>query len=303
MYLVNSEFLDVSAANYRPKDGDVIRFAFSLAGWGMDLGANYSGDPADSWVEPANRDRLMTLVSDIDAREDREYLMQQPAFVHAWEAAVCLLTDMEVHQPDMDRAEGVLRHAMEDASQQRIDFDDLRGHWAEKAVDRAVQQQIMVGTGNRLFEPDRSITRAEFAAVLCRVLGLEQMTEQDFTDVGGEWYCGYVGSVAHYGIMCGKGNDVFEPFAPITREQAAVALQAAARLVGKATVTTPESVESILGSYSDAGLCSLWSREAVAFCSAVGLMTDYNGRFEPLKPVSRAQAAQIAVRMIDVLEN
>ena len=47
---------------------------------------------------------------------------------------------------------------------------DYMGHWAEKEITRVIQEGLMYGDDDGYFYPDRMLTRAELAAILCRLL-------------------------------------------------------------------------------------------------------------------------------------
>lgn len=47
---------------------------------------------------------------------------------------------------------------------------DYKGHWAEKEIDRVIENGLMQGFDDGNFYPDRSLTRAEIAVILCRLL-------------------------------------------------------------------------------------------------------------------------------------
>lgn len=49
-------------------------------------------------------------------------------------------------------------------------FTDTKGHWAEKYIAATAKAGSLRGYGNGLFKPDESITRAEFVAVMNRIL-------------------------------------------------------------------------------------------------------------------------------------
>ncbi len=49
-------------------------------------------------------------------------------------------------------------------------FPDVRGHWAEEVIDRLVTQGIVHGYPDGLCHPDAMITRAEFSALVARVI-------------------------------------------------------------------------------------------------------------------------------------
>ena len=71
------------------------------------------------------------------------------------------------------------------------------------------------------FNPDGEITRAEFAALLVRSLGLNEETDAlSFTDVGpDEWYTGVIGAAVSSGLINGYKDGTFRPDALISREQ------------------------------------------------------------------------------------
>ena len=48
-------------------------------------------------------------------------------------------------------------------------FTDTVGHWAEKSIDRCKELGLMLGTSENTFEPDKPITRAQAATLMCRL--------------------------------------------------------------------------------------------------------------------------------------
>ena len=103
-------------------------------------------------------------------------------------------------------------------------FSDTRGHWGEKAIIRWVELGMTAGYGDGTFRPDRMLTRGEFAALMCSLLGLSEQAANRFGDLPADmWYTPYILSCVNAGIL--GGTDVgAEPESPVTREQAAVIL-------------------------------------------------------------------------------
>ena len=94
------------------------------------------------------------------------------------------------------------------------------------AVIALKDASIMVGDENGNFNPDQTVTRAEMAAIVSRLLGNESqasaITASGYTDVAsGHWAAGYVGIASQYGIINGYGNGKFGPSDPVTIQQAA----------------------------------------------------------------------------------
>ena len=57
-------------------------------------------------------------------------------------------------------------------------------HWARSAIAFVTTAGVFVGDGEGHFEPDRPITRQEFALVLARMAGLLNVGEMPFSDIG-----------------------------------------------------------------------------------------------------------------------
>lgn len=84
----------------------------------------------------------------------------------------------------------------------------------------------IVGYPDGTFGPERSMTRAEAAAIYARLLAeqngdtITEMANTRFTDVPKDaWYSGYVKYLADYGIVEGHGNNTFAPNDPVTRAE------------------------------------------------------------------------------------
>ena len=77
------------------------------------------------------------------------------------------------------------------------------------------------------------MTRAEFATIVVRALGLTPADTGAFVDVASTaWYSPYVGAASTYGLINGVGEGRFSPDGTITRQEAAVMVSRAAELCG-----------------------------------------------------------------------
>ena len=168
---------------------------------------------------------------------------------------------------------------------------DSAFEWARESIKKAREYGLMEGKGRNLFEPKQNITRAEFAALLVRLLKLEgkSSAQQVFTDVSPDsWYFGYVMNCYEKGIITGKGQNKFMPNDYITREEMAVMLQ---RALSLETV-----VEVILKDIQEA---SQWAVPAIKAVVGNQLMTGANGNFSPRQNVTREMAATVIVRVFE----
>ena len=94
------------------------------------------------------------------------------------------------------------------------------------AVELLSALEILKGDDQGNFNPDNTITRAEFAAVVCRALGLESSANSAkgatmFVDVAADhWATGYINLASQQGIVNGKGNGIFDPEGNVTFAEA-----------------------------------------------------------------------------------
>ncbi len=95
-----------------------------------------------------------------------------------------------------------------------------------EAVLKLYDYGIMQGDENGNFNPNQSVTREEFATIICRLLDEEEnaitIKKSSFNDVAtNRWSVGYIARAAELGIINGYGNGKFGPEDPVTVEQAA----------------------------------------------------------------------------------
>ena len=119
-------------------------------------------------------------------------------------------------------------------------FRDMAGHANETAVRALAREGILSGRGDGTFDPDATMTRAEFAAMIVRAIGADMVKVPCFTDVSQDaWYAAYVGAAYQSGIVKGTSATRFSPDATITDSEAEVMVARAARYL-KLQPTTAE---------------------------------------------------------------
>ncbi|MFA5636751.1 MAG: S-layer homology domain-containing protein, partial [Anaerovoracaceae bacterium] len=178
---------------------------------------------------------------------------------------------------------------------QKTAFSDTDGKWYKDIVKEMADRRIISGIGNNAFAGDREITRAEFAAIIIRALGLPAKGMSEFSDVATDsWYNQAVAAAAQYGIVSGKGDNRFDPLAKITREEAMQIVFNASKLVPINGVT--EAVDS--KSYSDYKAKSQWATEAVDFNLSNGLIVGSNGKINPKANITRGEAATVVLKLL-----
>lgn len=107
-----------------------------------------------------------------------------------------------------------------------LPFEDINGHWAEECVNILSTTGIVEGFDGK-FRPDDNISRQEAAAILGRLLALDETaTETTFADNAAiaDWAAQHVAAVTAAGIVKGYPNNTFGPTTLMKRAEAAAML-------------------------------------------------------------------------------
>ena len=100
-------------------------------------------------------------------------------------------------------------------------FSDVSdGQWHNKAVSTMAKLGIVKGRRADRFDPDASITRAEFAAICARFNTKPVENSGSFSDISGHWAENEIKRAAAFGWISGYPDGTFRPDARITRAEA-----------------------------------------------------------------------------------
>ncbi len=180
-------------------------------------------------------------------------------------------------------------------------FKDAANHWAGNAMNDLGSRMIMSGVGQELFDPDRAMTRAEFAATIVRGLGLvSESGAIPFTDVKpSDWYCGAIQAAHAYKLISGFEDGAFRPTDKVTREQAMVILAQAMAVTGLKATSSSLAAGELLNAYTDADEISEWAKTGVADCLQAGIVFGTSGTtLAPKAYVTRAEVAVMIHRLL-----
>lgn len=112
----------------------------------------------------------------------------------------------------------------EDTSATGTSFPDVdSGSDYAAAVEYVSKAGVMVGDDQGNFNPDKIVSRAEMATIVCRVLKqtANLPTSDVFTDVPiTHWANAYIGKASELNVVSGYGDGRFGPSDPVTYEQA-----------------------------------------------------------------------------------
>ncbi|ACL76817.1 Calx-beta domain-containing protein [Ruminiclostridium cellulolyticum] len=179
-----------------------------------------------------------------------------------------------------------------------LSFKDVEEHWSKDYVNDAGSRLIVSGTGNGNFTPDKAITRAEFAVMIVKALGLKgSQFANNFTDVGKDNpYYSFICTAYQYGIITGYTNGKFGPNDLITREQSMTMISKAMKIAGMDTSST--NADNLNNKFSDSGVISKWARNGAAICVNSGLFVGNKGKLSPKNNVTRAESATVLIKLL-----
>lgn len=103
----------------------------------------------------------------------------------------------------------------------KTSYNDTKEHWASYYIEAVTEKGWMRGVSNKLFKPEKSMTRAEAVAVIAKVMLDYPYNGQviEFDDTKGHWAEKYINKARYYGIVSGTSDNNFEPDRQITREE------------------------------------------------------------------------------------
>ena len=167
-------------------------------------------------------------------------------------------------------------------------FTDISGHWAERVIEQLVDEGAISGYGDNTFKPDNTITRAEFVTVVNRFFGFTDADAEQFDDVSADaWYAQQMLIARKAGYFSGSGNNMANPEANITRQDAFAIIARLYNFTERAELD-----------FTDESEISSYARDAFELLTAAGVISGYSdGTIRPTAFLTRAETASILVRV------
>ncbi|MEC0228202.1 S-layer homology domain-containing protein [Paenibacillus alba] len=183
-----------------------------------------------------------------------------------------------------------------------VTFADVNHHWAKNDIERMASKMIVQGVSKADFLPDQAVTRAEFAALIARTIGLNAVAspKSRFADVrSSDWFEGQVYAAAEAGIVTGYEDQTFHPNQSISRQEMAVMIYRAMNFAGYTNSSNPG--EKI--TFADEQLFGNWARESIYIIANNQIVEGVaSGKFDPAAMATRAQSSVILSRMLSKLQ-
>ncbi|WP_413375275.1 S-layer homology domain-containing protein [Paenibacillus taichungensis] len=183
-----------------------------------------------------------------------------------------------------------------------LSFTDVKKDWSQPYVELAAAKGLVNGVGGGKYAPERSVTRAEFTAMLVRALGRSSVTAAEsspYQDIlPGEWYSSVVAQAKKLGLLGFAGSDSFLPDQPLTREEIASMLMAAI-VLEELPITREDSSPS---GYKDLDSVDATNLESIRLMQKLNIMQGTGkNTFSPKSETTREQAAIVLIRIMRAL--
>lgn len=191
------------------------------------------------------------------------------------------------------------------AAYAEVSFSDMpQAAWASEAIRALAARGAVSGVGGGAFDPNGSVTRAEFVAMLVNLFGLaDEGATTTLSDAkAGAWYYEAVASAQKLGIVRGKPDGTFGVADPITRQDMAVLIHKAAVLLQARLEAGEGAGAGAGGGFADQASISAYALEAVRKMQQAGILQGANGQFLPQGETTRAQAAAILYRLFRLVD-
>ncbi|WP_458127140.1 S-layer homology domain-containing protein [Paenibacillus sp. Z3-2] len=178
------------------------------------------------------------------------------------------------------------------AADQKIQFSDIKGHWAEANIQAWGDEGLIRGYLDRSFKPNTYITRAEFMNLVNGAFGYSGQAKITFNDVSeSAWYYEAISIANANGYIDGYTDGTMKPQDPITRQEAAKVI---------AGILNLELNETAANVFSDSSSIAAWSKGAVGGAAAAKIIAGYaDGSFKPLNSITRAEAVSALVKAVE----
>ncbi|MFT9495020.1 PQQ-binding-like beta-propeller repeat protein [Anaerosolibacter sp.] len=181
------------------------------------------------------------------------------------------------------------------------EYKDTSNHWAKEDIKTLTAKHIISGVDSESFAPDKQITRAEFATILVKMLGLDTdiASTNTFDDIKEEqWYTSYVLAANKSGLVSGYDGK-FRPNDPVSRQEMAVMIQNMLGLIDG----NVDYDELVLEKFADKNNIDGWAKEAAVTMAQMGIIKGKNGmNFAPKDRASRAEAVTMLCRLLEKVQ-
>lgn len=173
-------------------------------------------------------------------------------------------------------------------------FSDIASSPYDGSILSLAERGIISGKTEDLFEPEGSVTRAEFSKIIVCALGLIGSSGKSFSDVKyNDWFYPYVMTASEKKIINGVSENLFAPNGLITRAEAAAMISRTAAILKINTSLSESEKNDSLSIFKDCDKINNWAVEPLAFCVQKKILKEEGDFLSPQKAITRAESAEM----------
>ncbi|MDO5438198.1 MAG: S-layer homology domain-containing protein [bacterium] len=175
-------------------------------------------------------------------------------------------------------------------------------YWSYDAIMYFKDKNVLSGYPDGYYRPDQKVTRAEFATIVTKALGLRNINEisfssfKDIDDSHWAYYDVMLGS--YYGLVHGTPDGMFYPNNHITRLEIIMVIMKALSIK---EITEEEALQQ-LSVYNDAKDVPYWATLATGKAQQLGLIVLLPGKEDYILPNQDATRGELAVWLYGMLQ-
>ncbi|MCH4887096.1 hypothetical protein EZV73_05920 [Acidaminobacter sp. JC074] len=166
-------------------------------------------------------------------------------------------------------------------------FTDVDKYWGKKFITSLAARGVVAGKSDASYDPNGTLTRAEFVSMLVNHLNLTDEVTRNFKDVEEDkWYYDVVGKAGLNVLSAGTADMAFRPEEAITREEMAAMIYRAYK------IKFNENPQASTNTFIDDE--SIEYKDAVYAVRALEIISGYeDNSFKPQGNATRGEAAVV----------
>jgi len=183
------------------------------------------------------------------------------------------------------------------------DFSDTHeGYWSYDAIMALKKEGILAGYPDGTFKPDENVTRAEFAAMITKALGIrgkKDFSVTNYNDLSPKhWAYRDIETATHYGLMIGTPENNFMPNGQVKRVEVIMTIMSALNL----RELTPEQAREYLSEYKDLDELPEWALTRTGKAQQLNAIVVRPWEQGLLMPERAATRGELAVFLYKMME-
>jgi tripeptidyl-peptidase-2 len=183
-----------------------------------------------------------------------------------------------------------------------LNFSDISGYWAKDEILQLASMQI-VGGYNGKFNPDSPVTRAEFAAMIVKAIGMSDQAQivkgslTGYNDVpSSHWASGFIIVAKEMGMISGYSDNTFRPSLLIRRDEIT------SILVRALNQNLTNNQEKLQAGFIDEKDIPAWALSSVKIAYKYKLIGGFpDGSFKPARSATRGETTVLVKKLLERL--